>query len=352
MTTCNSATVASTSMTSENASTYTCYNVGKPGYSSLSRTHNKGTGCSFGEVQSGSNCLTYSCPSGGGWSLSGTNCTRADCPPGEIRVGSECQNPCEAKADTTTSACTPFASVGIVCISGCEAGVVNAGNQFIVGGVKSTCGTFRYTGATCTATNAQPNDTPPDDPCPGRCSGQVNGVTVCHDCGTDDPRQDITTDTESTETRDANGNVTSSETKDTTTTTTTGGGRTTTESTTKSRDANGNVTGSETTETTKDEEPEEKTECEENPEMIGCKQLGNPEEGAAVGTQSIGVTSISPVFFSGAAAVCPAPIPLPFGAEMKLDLICDFAEAVRPLFIALAWLSAAFIVMGASRQNG
>jgi len=53
----------------------------------------------------------------------------------------------------------------------------------------------------------------------------------------------------------------------------------------------------------------------------------------------------------GTAGACPAPIPLPKGMQLEFTTVCSFASALRPLVLALAWLGAAFIVLGAGRKG-
>jgi len=68
-------------------------------------------------------------------------------------------------------------------------------------------------------------------------------------------------------------------------------------------------------------------------------------------TNEIGVNVITPVSFGSSAATCPAPIPLPLGMQLPFTQICDAMGMIRPLILALAWLSAGMIVMGAFRNG-
>jgi hypothetical protein len=72
--------------------------------------------------------------------------------------------------------------------------------------------------------------------------------------------------------------------------------------------------------------------------------------GPNLGTRSVGLDAITPVsgFSTGS---CPADIPLPRGMSFSWAPICTTANTLRPLIIALAWLSALLIVVGGMRKG-
>ncbi|MBV2185682.1 MAG: hypothetical protein KUL88_14200, partial [Rhizobium sp.] len=45
------------------------------------------------------------------------------------------------------------------------------------------------------------------------------------------------------------------------------------------------------------------------------------------------------------AATCPADVQLPHGIVWSWETTCSFAEWMRPIFLAMAWLTAGFIVL-------
>ncbi|GAB1393797.1 hypothetical protein MASR1M60_19610 [Rhodocyclaceae bacterium] len=106
-----------------------------------------------------------------------------------------------------------------------------------------------------------------------------------------------------------------------------------------------NVAGS----PTKSGDGDTKSDCEKNPSAAGCSELGAPEN-VDMTTTERGVSSITPVSFASN-ATCPAPIPLPHGASMSFQWICDGMGIIRPLILALAWLAAGLIVMGNFRNG-
>lgn len=59
-----------------------------------------------------------------------------------------------------------------------------------------------------------------------------------------------------------------------------------------------------------------------------------------------GVSTITPVDVGGPAAVCPPPMQLPHGIVWSWSTVCDFASFLRPIILALAWLSAGVLVLG------
>lgn len=66
---------------------------------------------------------------------------------------------------------------------------------------------------------------------------------------------------------------------------------------------------------------------------------------------SVGVSSITPVSLGGPAASCPAPVQLPHGIVWSWTTVCNFASFLRPVVLALAWLSAGLMVLGAGKAE-
>lgn len=97
--------------------------------------------------------------------------------------------------------------------------------------------------------------------------------------------------------------------------------------------------------------PEEKTEdpCKLNPERMGCKEFGTPED-SELATEERGVSSVTIQTFAGN-ATCPPDIQLPKGATFSWAYPCQMATGVRPFLLALAWLAAGLIVIGAVRNS-
>jgi len=92
-----------------------------------------------------------------------------------------------------------------------------------------------------------------------------------------------------------------------------------------------------------------KDPCIDNPGRVGCQELGAVDDPGALVSQSVGLSALSPVSMPGSSA-CPADIPLPKGNHFSWRPICDGMEMFRPLVLAVAWLTAGLIVVGA--KNG
>ena len=93
--------------------------------------------------------------------------------------------------------------------------------------------------------------------------------------------------------------------------------------------------------------------CEKNPDVLACIKTDEPDTEEIPESQK--QISITPDSGWGASdAACPAPkmltvqgrsIPIPF------DLFCTYMQGMRPIILAMAWLSAAFILLGARESN-
>jgi len=326
----------------------------------------------------------YSCPSGQNWTPSGSSCTRPDCANGEVRDSSGvCQSPCGTDGaslvngscqcpgasqdfNTTDKTCncnaarlegrgTSIGGTGTAptsdtsCYGGC---VVNHGGLTVTAGTGATANwassIASFTSTKCT--EASPNAaTPtedtrtPEQKCLASGGGYIttSSGTVCTDAN-DSPTPVTKTTEQETVTKDSTGAVTGSESTETvcvgdecTTTTTT-------------RDANGNVTGTTVTSgaggVDGSGDGDEPSECEKFPSRIGCAEFGEPTEGEALGTNEVGLSSLSPALSS--AGSCPADVNLPRGMKFSFEYVCMYASGIRPVVLALAWLSAGFLLFG------
>lgn len=98
-----------------------------------------------------------------------------------------------------------------------------------------------------------------------------------------------------------------------------------------------------------DEQP--KDPCLENPDRIGCLQVGTPED-STLETKAIPML-LTPVSVGGAGS-CPAPKNFSaMGKQMIFSYqpICTGATLMRPVVLALAWLIAAYIVVGSLKES-
>ncbi|MFG0609407.1 IgG-binding virulence factor TspB family protein [Delftia sp. WSY_14] len=103
-----------------------------------------------------------------------------------------------------------------------------------------------------------------------------------------------------------------------------------------------------------DDKPKEKDPglCEMYPDIVACQKLGNidaKELPKKTVSMSIDKENIGPEN-----GTCPAPRQFEImGKQMAFqwDLLCDFANGIRPLLIGFAWLSAALAFVGLTRRG-
>lgn len=103
-----------------------------------------------------------------------------------------------------------------------------------------------------------------------------------------------------------------------------------------------------------DKPPEEQTDfCKKNPDAISCMPEGQTDD-QELQTKNIG-SGISPISVGGQGQ-CMADKTLSMATMGKsitftYKPICDLASMVRPLILALAWLLAGWIMVGAVKDN-
>lgn len=84
--------------------------------------------------------------------------------------------------------------------------------------------------------------------------------------------------------------------------------------------------------------------CDENPDVLGCKKIDVPDvPEMKAESKDISITPDSGWGESG--GHCPAPRKLS-KSEISFQPYCDFASGVRPVVIAVAWLTAAGMLLG------
>lgn len=98
---------------------------------------------------------------------------------------------------------------------------------------------------------------------------------------------------------------------------------------------------------------EQQSLCEKHPEILACQKLDEvkPEP---LATEEVNI-QIRPVAgFGPDVAQCPAPMAATIAGkpiEFSWAPVCSFAAGLRPIVIALAWLSAASMLVFASRKT-
>ncbi|WP_334106597.1 virulence factor TspB C-terminal domain-related protein [Methylobacillus sp.] len=96
-----------------------------------------------------------------------------------------------------------------------------------------------------------------------------------------------------------------------------------------------------------------KTDCDKYPDAIGCQVMGDVPQFEPLETKEIDMSSIVLRELPSDNS-CPAPLYYTIGGHtitLSFDPICQYASAFKPLVIAAAWLSAAFIIVGARKDS-
>lgn len=249
----------------------------------------------------------------------------------------------------------------ITCDGTCELSYTGSGvvARALVGGVYHyySDGSYTRTTSKCSgASTALTGGTLPAPTCNSTTqdSGTVNGVFVCLDKSktttttvetTTSTSGDVKTDVTTATTTNADGTQTTY-TKTTTTNTTTGATATTTTQIKTDPDqgfctANPTAPGCQKI----------SDECLKNPGLLSCQQMGDVPTGDTVPRSSIPVT-FSPVAIASN-ATCPAPLTVTlsgFTIPIDFDPICSYASQLRPVILAVSYLSAILIVFGVGRS--
>lgn len=275
-----------------------------------------------------------------------------------------------------------------VCIGGCT---FNTGPICLGGDGTWSCDIGKGTGQSCSASQSSPgtsyNPTATTNGCTakGLCGGDVNGVEVCNVCS---PQTKVQTKSQVSQSKNTNNSDTGSSSQSNSTATKTtvcqNGECTTTiinnYNTTTTPGSSGSGSGSGSGTSTNPNDPpangsqtQQKTqsqasfcsenpdsaickgfndECKDKPDLASCKNMGTPSDtdGGTLSTKSIGLSSITIVPLASNAS-CPAPIPLPYGAQFDFGMMCTFASSIRPIVLVLAWIAAGMIVFGFKSES-
>lgn len=89
--------------------------------------------------------------------------------------------------------------------------------------------------------------------------------------------------------------------------------------------------------------------CKKNPDSLACWDEGEPEDtDLEKKNQGEGVTPVS----MGGSGSCPAPKTALNGKVVfSYEPLCNFAGSINPVVIALAWLAAGYILIGAFKSE-
>lgn len=333
---------------------------------------------------------TYSCPDAS-WTLSGNKCSRPDCPVGYDVLNGQCVKNCTAKANTpTTNGNYDFPGPPSEwSVAGCKVRCKQRVIQYN-GGAGYQC---YYTGASANPDQPEPEMLPPDPTklppeSPKDCLNQGQGYvqsssgsvkcvsgesapagqkpkavesdhseTTGEDTDGDGVPDKNVKKTEGTTTKDDKGEVTDKKTEsmDPNADGTCNAGfikNTSTgkceKTTVEKKDLNSFCTDKPDHEICTGKKPAPDP-CTENKDRVGCADLGTAPEGVEPGSKDIGVSAITP-FAMGGNASCPADIQGPKGITIPFTGVCMYAQGIRPIILALAWIFAGWMVVGAFKS--
>lgn len=96
--------------------------------------------------------------------------------------------------------------------------------------------------------------------------------------------------------------------------------------------------------------PEQKTDCDKYPNSIGCSLYGDTPTAETLTNTNVPI-SLTPTYSPSGS--CPAP--LSFSAlgktyQLSYQPVCDYALGIKFVVLALAWLSAGYLVVGGVRD--
>lgn len=102
-------------------------------------------------------------------------------------------------------------------------------------------------------------------------------------------------------------------------------------------------------------EPKQPDLCEKNPDILACQKvtLGSLAP-VVVPNENKTLAITKDEGWGPSSSACPAPRTaqvLGMTLSMPFTMLCQFAQAIRPLFIAFAWLSAALTFFGIGRRD-
>lgn len=315
---------------------------------------NNNAACTLGYVNpSLCQVTTYTCPDG--YTLEGQNCVSNAPPCPEAGSSAMIGGAAAWGIDGNSTGCTTgfgFSGCGIKCSGG------------VSSGGKASCTGCTYTGENYDsqasgAVNGSPvpeeehqNPTTPEG-CMSQGKGYItsSGVTSCVDSS-----QSATpvSATSSSSTSSTSGGSTSY--TDTITTTTFSAGNVSTTSQSSGTAGNSSATSTQSVSEYCKANPSSPLcngsddPCVKNPDRAGCKPLGVPDAGPDIPQESRGVEEITPYSFGSASASCPSAVQVG-PVSFSYDKLCEALGWLKPLVLAIAWLSAGAIVMGVARNG-
>lgn len=129
--------------------------------------------------------------------------------------------------------------------------------------------------------------------------------------------------------------------------------KTTTTATTSTPQGGTATTTTTTNVVTQQGSPEADSKCQAG--TVGCMDVGAPPDALPLAERSVAVSMVADAGWDLAPAVCPAPKTVVLGGQsysFSLSALCDFATGVRPMIVAVAYLTATLLFFGIARKEG
>ncbi|WP_120969291.1 virulence factor TspB C-terminal domain-related protein [Comamonas sp. lk] len=101
-----------------------------------------------------------------------------------------------------------------------------------------------------------------------------------------------------------------------------------------------------------EQEQDKQDFCDKHPDVIACQKLDAPEDPGKLPTKAVELDFQVESGYGGAAA-CPPPMVAVIGGRtlsISWQPFCNSLEMAKNLLLAFAWLSAAFILLGAKKE--
>lgn len=110
--------------------------------------------------------------------------------------------------------------------------------------------------------------------------------------------------------------------------------------------------GTDGTDKPREPEKDERDFCDKHPDVLACQKMDEPEDPGKLKVQEVDFNFQPESGFAGSAS---CPVPMSFNVHghvinISWQPFCDSLDMIKPFLLAMAWLSAAFIMLGARRE--
>lgn len=98
--------------------------------------------------------------------------------------------------------------------------------------------------------------------------------------------------------------------------------------------------------------PDDRDFCDKHPDVLACQKLDEPEDPGKLPVKEVEFNFKPESGFAGSAS-CPAPTTVNIHGNVisiSWQPFCNSLDMIRPFMLAMAWLSAAFIMLGARQE--